>query len=405
VTATPAAAESSAEAALPPELAGPSTGFEDLDTDRGSRAVARSDGDDARGASAPLATRDAAADATQPVTPAPALESALAVVAGQRGPASEGTSSSGTSSSGTSSSGTSSSGTSSSGTSSSSPGRPAAAVADDIHDRRTKLDTEPLPEIDTGLNPFAALALFVAGVLVVLVVVSVMNRSPGGARAGVAGAEAVVEANAGDAGAVVAVAGSDAGLLAALSRDAGTTVVVDAGPGAPTPEPATDAAGVTDAGVGADGAPPVADAGDAAAVVVVDAGTGVAVIDAGTLEFASDYDRYLKRAETLARRGDPGRAVRAYKAALALRADSVTAHLGIGEAYYELDNLDAALTHLERARVLAPSDPQVFVLLGAAYQSAERTADAIAAYERYLTLAPEGRMSHDVRAILRSLKN
>jgi tetratricopeptide (TPR) repeat protein len=97
--------------------------------------------------------------------------------------------------------------------------------------------------------------------------------------------------------------------------------------------------------------------------------------------------------------------VRAYKAALALRADSVTAHLGIGEAYYELDNLDAALTHLERARVLAPGDPQVFVLLGAAYQSAERPADAIAAYERYLTLAPEGRMSHDVRAILRSLKN
>jgi tetratricopeptide (TPR) repeat protein len=117
------------------------------------------------------------------------------------------------------------------------------------------------------------------------------------------------------------------------------------------------------------------------------------------------YDRELQRAEGFARRGDFGRSVRAYKAAIALRGDSVTAHLGLGEAYYELDNLTAALLHLERARVLAPRDPQVYVLLGAVYQSAARRTDAIQAYERYLALAPDGKMATDVRAILRGLKN
>jgi tetratricopeptide (TPR) repeat protein len=146
---------------------------------------------------------------------------------------------------------------------------------------------------------------------------------------------------------------------------------------------------------------PTVDAGAAAPSDVADAGD----TDEAPDDEQAEYDRQLKRAEMLARRGDYGRSVRAYKAALALRRDSVTAHLGLGEAFYELDNLTAALTHLERARVLAPKDPQVYVLLGAAYQSANRKADAVGAYERYLALSPDGKMAHDVRAILRGLKN
>ena len=69
-----------------------------------------------------------------------------------------------------------------------------------------------------------------------------------------------------------------------------------------------------------------------------------------------------------------------------------------------LDTLDEALVHLERARALAPDDDQAYVLLGAAYQSAGRSADAITAYERYLALAPDGKFARDVRSILKRLK-
>ena len=119
---------------------------------------------------------------------------------------------------------------------------------------------------------------------------------------------------------------------------------------------------------------------------------------------ASQYASHLKNADSLAKRGDFGRSVRAYRAALGIDKDGVAAHLGLGNAYYELDTLDEALVHLERARALAPDDDQAYVLLGAAYQSAGRSADAITAYERYLALAPDGKFARDVRSILKRLK-
>jgi tetratricopeptide (TPR) repeat protein len=123
-----------------------------------------------------------------------------------------------------------------------------------------------------------------------------------------------------------------------------------------------------------------------------------------TDDVASRYARQLKAADAFAARGDHQRSIKAYKAALALNPDGVAAHLGLGNAYYEIDALDAAILHLEKARQLAPRDPQAYVLLGTAYQSANRVADAITAYERYLQLAPEGRFARDVRGILKGLK-
>jgi Flp pilus assembly protein TadD len=255
-------------------------------------------------------------------------------------------------------------------------------VAAGIHETRTALDHDLIDDdlkIDRfGFSRGAVAALFVAGFVAVLIVMLLIRRAA---------------ADGADAGAAVVDAGA-----------AADAVVVDAGAAAD--------AGAVDAGAAADAG--VVDGG--AAAVVVDAGTADAVVDAGTEADGivdagpvdaeqAEYDLQLKRAENFSRRGDFGRSVRAYKAALALRRDSVTAHLGLGEAYYELDNLTAALLHLERARVLAPKDPQVYVLLGAAYQSAGRKGDAIRAYERHLALAPDGKTAHDVRAILRGLKN
>jgi DNA-binding response OmpR family regulator len=366
---------------LPPELATPSAGFDDLDTDgarhralttppvgtdeAGAAALrgdhAPTDDNRAVAVAADAVDDDGAANATVAATPA-------ASVAADRSD-------------------------------------DAPVGDDDIHARRTRLDVEPLPEIDRfGISSStigAYLAVFFAASLVGLwwfnqarprrpVDDAALHAAPAAATDGGPGAGSTPDA--GVAGGPVVVGGAlmvdvpglGAGLGAGLTGggDAGPATIVnsDAGPG---PSDAPQPAGAPDDADGDGGA-------DAGAQALPD-------------EEQAEYDRQLKRAEQLARRGDFGRSVRAYRAALELRRDSVTAHLGLGEALYELDNLTAALTHLERARVLAPEDPQVYVLLGAAYQSADRKADAVQAYKRYLRLAPDGKLAHDVRAILRGL--
>ena len=284
---------------------------------------------------------------------------------------------------------------------------PAHAAHDDgIHDRRTQLDIEPLVVDRFGVSKPMAAAVFVVGFVVVAAIV-------------IATGDPAPHLTAADAGPTVATV-VDAGPKAPATIDAGTTAaiavaVVDAGP--PVIADAGSvvvAAPVIDAGPEVVVAPPVVDAGPPRPVVV-DAGTRVAavpppVVDAGVKVAAiadplADYAAHLKAGESATKRGEFSRSVRSYKAALAVDKDSVLAHLGLGNAYYELDNLAAALVHLERARTLAPKDPQVFVHLGAVYQSSGRKADAVRAYERYLDLAPDGKFARDVKGILRGLKN
>ncbi len=112
----------------------------------------------------------------------------------------------------------------------------------------------------------------------------------------------------------------------------------------------------------------------------------------------------LRKATKLSDKGKFTKAIKAYKEALRLKGDSAAAHLGIGNTYYELNSLDAALVHLERARALNPRDPQVYVLLGAVYQSAAKRSKAIEAYEKYLELAPNGRFARELKNVLASLK-
>jgi protein O-mannosyl-transferase len=105
----------------------------------------------------------------------------------------------------------------------------------------------------------------------------------------------------------------------------------------------------------------------------------------------------------MARAGNFAKSVKEYKAALVIKPSSLVAHLGLGNAYYELDTNDAALVHLEKARAIAPRDAQVHLLLGAVYQSSGRKEDAITAYKRYLEIAPEGKYARDVKGILKGL--
>jgi hypothetical protein len=410
--AAPPAAEGEPE--LPPELAAPSTGFDDGDTDSAPAKPGTTGG---RGRQPPEGAEGAASEASESSEASDSSESsesseafaafeASAATVVESHPASVATTDG-----------------------------PRGSLAgdrggfDDLHARKTVInhdvDLDPLPEIDrfgVSRNTLGAgVALFFAGMLVVAWLAA---HVPGRPVAGAPSPPAVVVDDVdhnGDAGAAPrgndARGGIDAGAPTfdggAVRVDGGVAAaLVDAGVG-----PALFSADAVDGGSTPDAAPPAAGAATpptavTSAGLVVDGGSLASndgPVDAGADDLPDDeqreYDRQLKRAEQFVRRGDYGRSVQAYRAALARRGDSVTAHLGLGEAYYELDNLTMALTHLERARVLAPRDPQVYVLLGAAYQSSNRKPDAIAAYERFLALAPDGKMAHDVRAILRGLKN
>lgn len=116
------------------------------------------------------------------------------------------------------------------------------------------------------------------------------------------------------------------------------------------------------------------------------------------------YTQKLKEAENLSKQGDFRGAIAAYLVALEIRANSGEAHLGLGNAYYEINEVKNAIRHLEKAKSLLRKDPQVFVLLGAVYQTANRTQDAVAAYEQYLEMAPNGRYARDVRNLLIGIK-
>lgn len=153
--------------------------------------------------------------------------------------------------------------------------------------------------------------------------------------------------------------------------------------------------------------PPIVDAG-AQPSATVDAGSAVVVAasaDAGPSSDDPDapFVARMKAADAASKRGEFVKAIREYKAALALKPTSVAVHLGLGNAYYELDSNDTALMHIEKARALAPRDPQVYVLLGAVYQTLGRKDDAIGAYQRYLALAPTGKFARDVKGILKGL--
>ncbi len=267
-----------------------------------------------------------------------------------------------------------------------------AEASDDIHTRRTRLDLEPQREERAGVSRKVAAAIFIAGFAIVLFFVLVMTRTPPPATT--------------DAGTRNATA-SDAGVVDEIviaAADAPTTppAVTKPEPTATRPEPTSTRPEPT-----ATRPEPTATRPEPTSTTARTPTTTTKDVDepkpvATTAE--AKYAQQLKIAEGLAQRADFGRAVRAYKAALTAMPNGLAAHLGLGNAYYELNSLNDALTHLERARSIAPRDPQVHVLLGAAYQSSGRTTDAVEAYERYLALAPDGKFARDVRGILRGIK-
>src|SRR5215210_2917536 len=82
----------------------------------------------------------------------------------------------------------------------------------------------------------------------------------------------------------------------------------------------------------------------------------------------------------------PFQALEAYSGAVALRPDSMVAHLKRGMAYQQRGELEAALKDLRRAAALDPTATRPQELIGDVNMALERYARAAQRYEAYLTL-------------------
>jgi tetratricopeptide (TPR) repeat protein len=82
------------------------------------------------------------------------------------------------------------------------------------------------------------------------------------------------------------------------------------------------------------------------------------------------------------------------------------AHVGLGRVYEEKGQWELAAREFQIAvNQLADTEPIIYQLLGAAYEKTGANKEAIAAYENYLRLAPNGSLAPAVQSILEQLKS
>lgn len=81
------------------------------------------------------------------------------------------------------------------------------------------------------------------------------------------------------------------------------------------------------------------------------------------------------------------------------------AHVGLARVLEDQGDFAAAVIELRKALdQLSDSEPVIYQMLGAAYEKINKPKEAIAAYEKYLELAPNGSYAAAIRSILNQLK-
>jgi tetratricopeptide (TPR) repeat protein len=81
------------------------------------------------------------------------------------------------------------------------------------------------------------------------------------------------------------------------------------------------------------------------------------------------------------------------------------AHTGLALVYEEQGNYDAAASELRSAiQQLSDTEPVIYQLLGSAYEKQEKYQEAVAAYEKYLQLAPNGNLAPAIRSVIDQLR-
>jgi tetratricopeptide (TPR) repeat protein len=82
------------------------------------------------------------------------------------------------------------------------------------------------------------------------------------------------------------------------------------------------------------------------------------------------------------------------------------AHVGIGRVYEDKGEYELAAREFKIATdQLFDTEPIIYQMMGAAYEKTGKNQEAIAAYENYLRLAPNGSMAQAVRSIVEQLKS
>src|SRR5690242_12391463 len=81
------------------------------------------------------------------------------------------------------------------------------------------------------------------------------------------------------------------------------------------------------------------------------------------------------------------------------------AHVGLARVYEDQGYYSTAAFELRKAiEQLSDSEPVIYQMLGAAYEKTNNPKEAVAAYEKYLQLAPNGSYAAAIRSILEQLK-
>ena len=81
------------------------------------------------------------------------------------------------------------------------------------------------------------------------------------------------------------------------------------------------------------------------------------------------------------------------------------AHVGLARVLEDKGQYDEAIAEFRKAiDQLSDSEPVIYQLLGAAYEKQQKFKEAVAAYEKYLTLAPNGSLAPAIRSIIDQLR-
>ena len=81
------------------------------------------------------------------------------------------------------------------------------------------------------------------------------------------------------------------------------------------------------------------------------------------------------------------------------------AYVGLAKVLEDKGQFAEAIVEYKKALVqLSDSEPVIYQMLGAAYERIEKRKEAVAAYEKYLQLAPNGSYAAAIRSILDQLK-
>jgi tetratricopeptide (TPR) repeat protein len=81
------------------------------------------------------------------------------------------------------------------------------------------------------------------------------------------------------------------------------------------------------------------------------------------------------------------------------------AHAGMGLVHVDKGDHEAAVVSFRKAIAqLSDTEPALYQLLGASYEKLEKWKEAAAAYEKYLELAPDGKLAPAIRSIIDQLR-